>query len=305
MSYVARRLLLAIPSVLGVATFSFLLMRMIPGDPARVIAGTEATAEQVERLRSQLGLDASLLRQYIDFLVGILHGDLGTSVRGGQPVADQIANAAPHTLELAILTMLVALPLGCLLGLVAAVFRGRAVDLLVSVLAVFGVSMPVYWSGLLLVLIFAVNLQVLPAAGVTQPWSFVLPVATLAWFVTGFIARQTRAAMLDVLRQDYVRTARAKGGSQLRVITRHALRNALVPIITISGIQFGTLISGAILTETVFAWQGLGRLLVEAIGHRDFPVVQATVLILAVAVVVLNLLVDLLYAYIDPRIRYD
>lgn len=303
--YILRRLLLAIPTVLGVATFSFLLMRLIPGDPARVIAGTEASAEEVERVRVALGLDHSVPHQYLSFLGNLFKGDLGTSVRSGQPVMDQISHAAPYTIQLAVITMVIAVPLGCAIGVLAAVFRGRAIDLLSSVLAVFGVSMPVYWSGLLLVLIFAVNLKLLPAAEATLPWSWVLPTVTLAWFAIGFIARQTRAAMLDVMSQDYIRTARAKGASRLRVIVRHGFRNAMLPIITIVGIQFGVLLGGAILTETVFAWPGLGRLLVEAINQRDFAVVQATVFVLAVALVVLNLLVDLVYAYADPRIRYD
>lgn len=303
--YVMRRLLLAVPTVLGVATFSFLLLRMIPGDPARVIAGTDASAEQVALLRHQLGLDKPLIEQYLSFIGGLLTGDLGTSVRGGQPVLDQISSAAPYTIQLAVITIIVAVPIGCTLGVIAAVHRGRLTDIVVSLLSVVGVSMPVYWTGLLLVVIFAVNLRMLPAAGANQSWSWVLPVVTLSLFAVGFIARQTRSAMLDVLRQDFVRTARAKGASRQRVIWRHAFRNALVPIVTIVGIQFGTMLSGAILTETVFAWPGLGRLLVEAIFQRDFPVVQATVFVLAVALVLINLIVDLIYAYVDPRIRYD
>jgi len=300
--YVLNRLLLSIPTVLGVATVSFLLMRLIPGDPARVIAGVDATVEDIDRIRRQLGLDQSVLQQYLQFIGRLFVGDLGTSARSGGPVTTVIAAAAPRTLQLAVLTLMVSVPLGCALGIFAAVRRGRLADVLASILAVIGVSMPVYWIGLLLVIVFAVNLQILPAAGARSFFSFVLPVATLSLYSIGFIARQTRSAMLEVLRQDYVRTARAKGAGPLRVLIAHAFRNALIPIITIIGIQFGNLLGGAILTEVVFAWPGLGRLLVESITARDFAVVQGAVFVIAIALVALNLLTDLAYAAVDPRV---
>ena len=301
--YVLNRLLLAIPTVLGVATISFLLMRLIPGDPARVIAGIDGTAEDIARIREQLGLSHSILQQYISFLANLFVGDLGTSTQSGAPVLEVIAQRAPMTLLLAALTILVSVPLGCGLGILAAVNRGRVTDIVVSVLSVLGVSMPVYWIGLLLVIIFAVNLQILPAAGARSFWSFVLPVATLSLYSIGFIARQTRSAMLEVLRQDYVRTARAKGAGRGRVLMFHAFRNGLLPIITIIGIQLGNLLGGAILTEVVFAWPGLGRLLVDAIMARDFAVVQGTVFVIAIVLVIINLLTDLSYALVDPRVR--
>lgn len=300
--YILNRLILAVPTILGVATISFLLMRLIPGDPARVIAGVDATVEDIARIRTQLGLDQPVLTQYLRFVGNLFLGDLGTSARSGGPVAAAIAGAAPRTLQLALLTLAVAVPLGCGLGILAAVRRGRLADILASVVAVIGVSMPVYWIGLLLVIVFAVNLQLLPAAGDRSFWSFVLPVATLSLYSIGFIARQTRSAMLEVLRQDYVRTARAKGAGAMRVILFHAFRNALLPVITIIGIQFGNLLGGAILTEVVFAWPGMGRLLVDSITARDFAVVQGTVFVIAVALVLLNLLIDLAYAVVDPRV---
>lgn len=300
--YVLSRLLLAVPTILGVATISFLLMRLIPGDPARVIAGVDATVEDIARIRVQLGLDQPVWQQYLHFIGRLFLGDLGISARSGGPVSAAIADAAPRTLQLAVLTLAASVPLGCGLGIFAAVQRGRIADVLASMLAVVGVSMPVYWIGLLLVIVFAVNLQILPAAGDRSFWSFVLPVATLSLYSIGFIARQTRSAMLEVLRQDYVRTARAKGAGPLRVLMFHAFRNALIPIITIVGIQFGNLLGGAILTEVVFAWPGLGRLLVESITARDFAVVQGAVFVIAIALVLLNLLTDLAYAAVDPRV---
>jgi ABC-type dipeptide/oligopeptide/nickel transport system permease component len=303
--YVARRLLVLIPTLLGVATMVFLLMRVVPGDPAQVIAGIDATREQVEQIRHQLGYDQSLWQQYVTYMGDLLHGDLGTSSRSGRPVLDEITERLPKTLLLAGAAMLVAIPLGVMLGIIAAVFRGRFVDFLASALSVFGISMPVYWSGLLLVLVFSVNLRWLPAAG-SESWKhLILPTVTLAFFTAGFIARQTRSALLEVLGREYIAAARAKGAGKTRVLLKHALRTALLPIITIIGVQFGAMLSGAILIETVFAWPGMGRLLVESISLRDYAVVQGAVLLFAVGIVLVNLFTDLTYAYVDPRIRYD
>lgn len=301
--YILQRLLLSIPTILGVATVSFLLMRLIPGDPARVIAGIDGTAADIARIRHQLGLDSPALQQYMNFVGNLLTGNLGISSRTGTPVATLIAQSAPNTFQLAALTLLVSVPLGCGLGILAAVKRGKASDIIASIASVLGVSMPVYWIALLLVIVFAVNLRILPAAGARSFWSFVLPVATLSLYSIGFIARQTRSAMLEVLRQDYVRTARAKGAGGTRVLLLHAFRNALLPIITIIGIQLGNLLGGAILTEVVFAWPGLGRLLVDSIDARDFPVVQGVVFVIAIMLVIINLITDLTYAVVDPRVR--
>jgi ABC-type dipeptide/oligopeptide/nickel transport system permease component len=306
LTYIARRLLVAIPTLVGVATVVFALLRMLPGDAAADIAGPSATPETIATIRHQLGLDESLPTQYLSFMGRLLRGDLGISTRTGQPVVNEIFTRAPYTLELAISAMLIALLLGITVGVVAATRRGTGVDLGLSGAAVFGVSMPTYWLGLMLIVLFAVTLRVLPAAGSDRmPGSLVLPAVTLGAFSLGLIARQTRSAMLEVLGQDYVRTARAKGAGRTAVLIRHALRNALLPILTVTGLQFGVLLGGAVLTESVFAWPGVGRLLVDSIGGRDYPVVQGIVLLLAVSFIVINLLTDLIYAYVDPRIRYS
>ncbi len=305
LTYVARRVLIAIPTLFGVATVIFALVHLQGGDPARVIAGANATPEDVDRIRHQLGLDQPLIVQYLIFIGNLLRGDLGTSVRSGQPVFNEISSRAPYTVELAVISTVIAILIGVFLGVMAATNHDNPIDLAISSFSVFGVSMPVYWLGLLLIILFAVDLHVLPAAGANQPTGFILPSLTLAFFSIGFISRQTRSAMLEVLGLDFVRTARAKGADRPTVLIKHALRNALLPIITVIGLQFGTLLGGAILTETIYAWPGLGRLLVDSIFARDFPVVQGTVFVFAAALIFVNLFTDLLYAYVDPRIRYD
>lgn len=304
-TYVARRLLVAIPTLLGVATVVFLLMRLLPGDPAVVIAGPQATAADIERLRHQLGLTLPFWQQYLSFLGRLFHGDLGISIRTGDPVIREIFTRVPFTATLAFTSLLIAILIGVAAGVIAATRRNSSMDLSISGGAVFGASMPTYWLGLMLIILFAVHLRVLPAGGSDRgPISLVLPAITLALFSTGLIARQTRSAMLEVLGQDFVRTARAKGAARTVVLIRHALRNALLPIVTVIGLQFGTLLGGAVLTETIFAWPGVGRLLVDSIGSRDYPVVQGVVLLLSVSFIAINLITDLLYAYVDPRIRY-
>lgn len=305
LTYVARRVLIAIPTLFGVATVIFALVHLQGGDPARVIAGANATPEDVDRIRHQLGLDQPLIVQYLIFIGNLLRGDLGTSVRSGQPVFNEISSRAPYTVELAVISTVIAILIGVFLGVMAATNHDNPIDLAISSFSVVGVSMPVYWLGLLLIILFAVDLHVLPAAGANQPTGFILPSLTLAFFSIGFISRQTRSAMLEVLGLDFVRTARAKGADRPTVLIKHALRNALLPIITVIGLQFGTLLGGAILTETIYAWPGLGRLLVDSIFARDFPVVQGTVFVFAAALIFVNLFTDLLYAYVDPRIRYD
>lgn len=297
--------MIAIPTVWGVATITFLLLHLIPGDPARVIAGPQATQADVNHLRMQLGLDHPLWQQYLSFLWGLVHGDLGTSFVTGGPVMTQIASRFPYTLELAVLSMIIALVVGILLGVLAALRQNSILDLIISALAVFGVSVPVFWTGLLLIILFAVNLHLLPAAGAETPQSYILPSLTLAFFSVGFIARQTRGAMLDVLNLDYVRTARAKGATRASVLLRHGLRNALLPITTAAGLQFGQLLGGAVLTETIYSWPGMGQYLVNSINSRDYVAVQGTIFIFAIGVILVNLITDLIYAYIDPRIRYD
>jgi peptide/nickel transport system permease protein/oligopeptide transport system permease protein len=305
LTYVARRVLVAIPTIFGVATVIFLLVRLLPGDPARTIAGVLASPEDVDRIRTQFGLDQPLYVQYVTYIVHLLTGDLGISTRTGSPVREEILTRLPYTMELAAISTAISILLGVTLGVIAATRRGSPLDLVISSVAVFGLSMPVYWLGLMLIILFSIQLHVFPAAGAQDPLGFVLPSITLAMFSLALVARQARSAMLEVLGQDYVRTARAKGAPMRTVLVKHALRNALLPVMTVIGLQFGALIGGAVLTETVFSWPGVGRLLVDSIFSRDYPVVQGVVLMLAFGFILVNLLVDLLYAYVDPRIRYS
>jgi peptide/nickel transport system permease protein/oligopeptide transport system permease protein len=306
LTYIVRRVLVAIPTLLGVATVVFSLLRLLPGDPAIIIAGPQATPAAIANIRHQLALDQPGWLQYLSFLGRLARGDLGMSSRTGQPVIQEIFTRAPFTAELAITSLLLAIVIGMAAGVIAATRRSGTADLGISGGAVFGVSMPTYWLGIMLVILFAVHLRVLPAAGADRGLlSLILPAITLALFSMGLVARQTRSAMLEVLGQDFVRTARAKGAGRSIVLVRHALRNALLPIVTTIGLQFGTLLGGAVLTESVFAWPGVGRLLLDSISARDYPVVQGVVLLLSVSFIVINLLTDLVYAYVDPRIRYS
>jgi peptide/nickel transport system permease protein/oligopeptide transport system permease protein len=304
-TYVARRVLVSIPTLWGVATVVFVIARLLPGDAARAIAGVLASPEDVEHIRRQLGLDQPLLVQYGYFMSSLLHLDLGRSVHTNAPVIEEIGSRLPYTIALAVVALTIALTVGLLAGVAAAIRRNTMLDVLISSFSVFGVSMPVYWLGLMMIIVFAINLRLLPAAGAEEPTSILMPAVTLALFSLGLITRMTRSSMLEVLGQDYVRTARAKGAPLRSVVFRHALRNALLPIMTVVGLQFGALLGGAVVTETVFAWPGVGRLLIDSIFFRDFPVVQGLVLMFGTTFVVINLLVDLLYAYVDPRIHYN
>ena len=295
----------AVPTLWGVATVVFFMARLLPGDPARVIAGLLASPQDVERVRHEMGLDQPVYVQYLDFMGSLVHLNLGTSAHTNAPVVEEIGSRLPYTVELAVVALAIAIVAGVLAGIVAAVRRNTALDLVISALSVFGVSMPVYWLGLMMIIVFAIGLRVFPAAGADEPASIVMPALTLALFSVGLIARMTRSSMLEVLGQDFIRTARAKGASLRGVIFHHALRNALLPIITVIGLQFGALLGGAVVTETVFAWPGVGRLLVDSIFFRDYPVVQGLVLMFGTTFVLINLLVDVLYAYVDPRIRYS
>jgi peptide/nickel transport system permease protein len=303
--YVARRLLGLIPVLLGVSLIVFSILKFIPGDPARAVAGLDASPADVENVRRQLGLDQPLYVQYARFLGNALVGDFGRSIRSKKPVIDEIANTLPATLQLAFVSMALAIILGATLGIAAATRQYTIWDGLTMVLALLGISVPIFWLGLMLILLFAVQLGWLPAQGRGGPENLVLPSLTLGAASAGIIARMMRSSMLEVLRQDYVRTARAKGLGERLVVLRHALKNALIPSVTVIGLQFGYLLGGAVITETVFAWPGMGRLVVEGIKFRDFPVVQASILLAALLFSLVNLLVDLAYAYLDPRIRYE
>ena len=302
--YVARRLVAAVPTLLGVSIVVFMMVRLLPGDPARMVAGLLASEADVENIRHQLGLDQPAPVQYAEFLVRLMHFDLGTSVRTGQPVWYEVLARLPWTIELAATSIAVAAAVGVAGGLVAALYHNQRLDTIISALMLFGISMPVYWFGLMLIVVFAIKLQWLPAAGSQDPGAWILPTLTLAAFSVALIARMTRSTMLEVLRADYVRTARAKGQIEHAVVYGHALRNAMLPIVTVIGHQFGTLLGGAVLTETVFGWPGMGQLLVDALFARDYPVVQGVVLTFSALFILVNLGVDVLYGMIDPRIQY-
>jgi peptide/nickel transport system permease protein len=305
LTYVARRLLAAIPTLWGVATAVFVMARLLPGDPARVIAGLQASGDQVDTLRRQLGLDQPLPVQYAGYMGRLVRLDLGTSAHFGDPVLAEIGGRLPYTLELALTAAAIATVLGLLAGTAAALRRNSALDLAVSAVSVLGISVPAYWLGLMLIVVFSVQLRLLPAAGADQPSSIVLPALTLSLLSVGLVARMTRSSLLEVLGQDYVRTARAKGVPPRQVVLGHALRNALVPILTAVGLQVGALMGGAVLTESVFGWPGVGRLLLDSVSSRDYPMVQGLVLLFAVTYIAVDLAVDLLYLYVDPRVRYD
>jgi peptide/nickel transport system permease protein/oligopeptide transport system permease protein len=304
-AYLLRRILIALPTLLGVVVLVFLMVRLAPGDPAVLLAGEFATPETLEAIRARYGLDRSLPEQFLIYLEALLRGDLGESARSRRPVLEELKTYFPNTLELASAAILVAVLTGIPLGVLAALRPGSGLDLSVMVLALLGVSMPVFWFGLLAILIFSVGLGWFPVAGKGTLAHLVLPAITLGINATALLARMTRGTLLEVLSQDYIRTGRAKGLAERVVIFKHALRNALIPVVTVVGLEFGTLLSGAVITETIFAWPGLGQLLVGSILARDYPVVQGAVLLVAISFVLINLLVDLLYAAIDPRVRYD
>ena len=303
--FLARRLVLTVPVLLGVATLVFSLIHLIPGDPAQAMLGEAAPQADVEELRHRLGLDRPLLEQYGVFLQGLAKGDLGTSLRTGQPVTDQIIERMPATIELATAAMLVAIAFAMPLGMIAAVRRGTAVDHAAMTLSLAGVSVPNFWLGPLLAIIFAVELGWLPVSGRGTWAHLVLPAISLGAALAAILARMTRATMLEELREQYVQAARARGVSRLRAVLRHAFRNSLIPVVTLLGLQFGAVLTGAVITETIFAWPGIGRLLIQSIGFRDYPLVQGCILLIALTYVGVNLVTDLLYGVLDPRIRYE
>jgi ABC-type dipeptide/oligopeptide/nickel transport system permease component len=304
-SFLARRLALSVPVLLGVATLVFSLIHLIPGDPAQAMLGETASPADVAALRSRLGLDRPLLEQYAAFLGGLARGDLGTSLRTGEPVAQQIWQRAPATAELAAASMVFAIGVAIPLGVLAAVRRGTMVDFASMGLALTGISVPNFWLGPLLAIVFSVWLEWLPVSGRGTWGHLVLPAVSLGAGLAAILARMTRATLLEELREPYVQAARARGASASRAVLRHALRSGLIPIVTLIGLQFGTVLTGAVITETVFAWPGIGRLLIQSIGFRDYPVVQGCILLIAVTYMAVNLITDLAYGSLDPRIRYQ
>lgn len=305
LQYAVKRLLYTIPVLLGITVLLFFMLHALPGDPARVIAGTMASDEDVKIIRTQLGLDDPLHVQYGKFLWRLVHLDLGRSARTQNPVSQEIWARLPNTFQLAVLATILACLVGVPAGILSAVRPHSWVDYLVTSTALFGISMPVFWLGLMLVVVFSVILRWLPAGGTGGLANLVLPTVTLAAFVIAFVARMTRSSMLEVLNQDYINTARSKGLREQVIVVGHALKNALIPIITVIGLQFGSLLGGAVLTETVFAWPGIGRLIVDSILSRDYPMIQGTILVFGLLYILVNLVVDLLYGFVDPRIRYD
>lgn len=331
--YIGKRLLHLIPVLLGMTFIVFLIIRAIPGDPAQVILGQQATEASMATLREKLGLNNPWYVQYFDYLKGLLTGDLGDSLRTRQPITSEIWPYLAATFELAIFAMIIAIIIGMNAGIISAWFQNSWFDYVAMIIALIGVSMPIFWLGLLEQWVFSINLGWLPTSGreeVRDPVNAIthfylidtlingrfdqfivtikhllLPGIALATIPTAIIARMTRSSMLEVLRSDYIRTARAKGQKMFVVIYKHALKNALIPVLTIIGLQMGMLLGGAILTETIFSWPGIGRYIYEAIGFRDYPVIQSGILIVAFIFVMINLIVDILYTVIDSRIKYN
>lgn len=332
LKYILKRILMVIPVLLGVTVIIFLITRVLAPDPAPVVLGEHATAEAMASWRTAHGLDDPIWLQYINFIADALHGDLGTSYYTHQAVTAEIAARFPATAELAICAIIVASVFGVALGVLAAVKKNKLADNISMVIALVGVSMPIFWSGILLILLFAGTLHILPSSGRVTPllqpsggtgffildtimqgdwealkdvlWHLVLPTLALSLYSMAIITRMTRSSMLETLNADYVRTARAKGLSKGSVNIKHALRNAMLPVSTVIGLQFGSLLGGALLTETVFAWPGIGKFAVDCVLKSDFPVVQGIVLLVAVIFVIMNLVVDIVYAWLDPRIKY-
>lgn len=304
--YLVRRLVLSVPVVLGVSVAVFLMMHLIPGDPALAMLRGQPTVTpaDIDRVRHQLGLDDPLPVQYFKYLGRVLQGDFGESVHSHRPVLEMIGEQAWPTVQLALAAMILAVTIGVVLGTISALRQNTWVDTVSMIVALFGVSMPNFWLGLLLIYIFSLRLGWFPITG--EGWQrLVLPAVALGLDFSAITARLVRASLLEVLRQDYILTARAKGLHDRVVVTRHALRNAMIAVVTIIGLQFGFLLSGAVVVETVFARQGIGRLAITAILSKDFPLVQGIVLVAAVTYVAINLLVDLSYSFLDPRIHYN
>lgn len=304
LTYIVKRLLGMIPTLLLVAVVVFLFVHMLPGDPARLAAGPEADQQTVELVRKELGLDLPLPQQFVRYFSHMLQGDLGTSLRTKRPVSTEISDRFMPTLWLTLASMVWSVTFGMIIGIVSAVWRNRWPDRLGMTLAVSGISFPAFALGMMLMQVFSVNLGWLPTVGASTWQHYILPSITLGAAVAAVMARFTRASFVEVIQEDFVRTARAKGLTERRVVIKHALRNALIPVVTMMGLQFGFLLGGSIVVETVFNWPGLGRLLVDAVTQRDYPVIQGLVLLFSLEFILINLIVDVLYGVINPSIRY-
>jgi peptide/nickel transport system permease protein len=300
--YLLRRLLQAVPVVLGVIFAVMLTIELIPGDPVTLMLGEHATQESVAAVRHALGLDRPLLVRYVQYIGNLLHGDLGRSLRERRQVSEELADVWPATLELTMAALIIAVICGVLAGVVSAVWPNSLFDAVTRLTSLFGLSMPVFWTGLTLIVFFSLWLNWLPVGGAGSLRHLIMPAVTLSLPSLAMVARMTRSSVLEVLREDYIRTARAKGVREQVVVLKHGLRNACIPIVTLLGLQVGQLLGGAVLTETVFAWPGMGRLIVRAIFARDYILLQGAILVFALAFVLINLLVDISYAMFDPRV---
>ncbi len=304
LNYIIKRLLSIVPVLLGVTIISFSMIHLCPGDPAVILAGSEASVETIEKIREDYGLNKSLGAQYLEFMRRLVKGDLGTSIYTRLPVSELLAQCYWVTMKLAFLSIVISFLLGIFPGVIAATKQYSVFDNLSMLVALFGTSMPIFWIGLLLMLFFSVKIALFPAGGGTDLYTLVLPAISLGASSAALIARITRASMLEVIHQDYVRTARANGLKERNIIYRHCLKNAMIPITAVVGLQFGYLLGGTVLVEVVFSIQGMGKLLVDAIFQRDYPVVQASMILISFSFVIVNLLTDITYSFFDPKIRY-
>ena len=303
--YIIKRLLLFFPVVFGVVTLVFFLIHLMPGDPVEVMLGETALPSEKEDLRKSLGLDKGIGEQYLIFLKNASGGDLGKSVHTKRPVLETVIERYPATLELTIAALIIAILISIPAGIISAVKKDSFVDRGFMLFALLGVSIPNFWLGPLLIILFSIQLGWLPVAGREGIYHLILPAITLGMGMSAILSRMTRASMLEVLNKEYIITARAKGLSSAVVIMKHAFRNALIPVVTVIGLQFGALLAGAVITETIFSWPGIGRLMIQGIYTRDYPIVQGCILIIALSYVLINLITDILYSYIDPRIKYE
>ncbi|WP_045523205.1 nickel ABC transporter permease [Neobacillus niacini] len=303
--FILRRLMQTIPVIIGVTFVVFFIMQLVPGDPAVLLAGEGASKETIEAIREQLGLNRPLLVQYFDYLISVFRGDFGVSLKNSQPVLDEILVRLPITIELAFFSILITIVLGMAAGIISAIKPYSLKDTMVMIVALLGISLPSFWFGLMLMYFFSVKLQILPVAGWDSFLHVILPSLTLGAGGAAIVARMTRSSMLEVIRQDYIRTARAKGVRESLIIYKHGLRNALIPVITVVGLQFGALLGGTVLVESIFAINGLGRMIVDSIRMRDLPMVQGGVLVASLVFVVVNLIVDVLYRFFNKRIELN
>lgn len=305
LKYILKRVVGVIPTLIIVTTFVFFFVRLIPGDPARLVAGPQATLEDVQVVREELGLDKPILTQYADYVTGLFHGDLGMSLRTKRPVATEVSLRYMNTVKLTIFSLLWSVIVGVIIGVWSGKHRSKWQDYTGMTLAISGISMPSFWIGFLLIMVFSVNLKWLPTTGADSWKSFILPSIALGTSIAAIIARFTRSSIIEVMKEDYIRTARAKGLRERAVIWKHAFRNAMISVVTVVGLQFGFLLGGSVVTESVFAFPGLGSLLVESVNYRDYNAIQSLILIFSLHFIVINLVVDILYALLNPEIKLN